>query len=361
MRRPPRTIATFSAVRTVAFGWVIGVAFAGVLLTAAPALAHPDHLTVAGAEWNPETRSLEVSLRVFTEDLDAAVKRAAKQSTRRFPDSPDLADLPDDERAIARYALANFRCFDKSGAAVRATWVGQEFAVDTTWLYFEFAMPKGAAGVECEQRFFLELHDDQTQIINVRHAEGWRSVVLDARTPRRPLGIVAAGKATSRPSSRPRRAPEVRKLLATLTRTRLDGELKAAFVYQQLVPNLDLWSRYPRRAEEARERALLTALFGQKWRGDDAGSLRAWDEFFRRLGAPRTDAAQSEKRAAHLKAIQARVRALLEKKGAADSEWVAVFHELFAGLVESLPADARRSLEVLLRAADLTLPVEGRP
>ena len=47
-----------------------------VSLTAAVVSAHPSHVAIAEAEWNQESKKMEVALRVRPEDLEEALTRA---------------------------------------------------------------------------------------------------------------------------------------------------------------------------------------------------------------------------------------------------------------------------------------------
>ena len=129
------------------------------------ASAHKFHTSFTEASYNAETRSLEVSLRTFPDDVAEAVRRrggatasppAAKGRKQAF------------EEAAAAYVGETFRLKTAKGEAVKVEWVGMDAGVDSAWLYFEARLPGGPEGVELRNLFLFDLFDDQVNLVTVR-------------------------------------------------------------------------------------------------------------------------------------------------------------------------------------------------
>lgn len=123
--------------------------------------AHKFYLSLSLVEFNPETNSLEISLKVFTHDLERCVGR-------RFRENLNLAEAdehPESDSLISEYIGEKLVFF--CGEAPQAhKWVGKEVIVDDTWCYFEVPIDcpdNGSIGVT--NRLFLEVFDQQLNMM----------------------------------------------------------------------------------------------------------------------------------------------------------------------------------------------------
>jgi hypothetical protein len=133
------------------------------------ASAHKFHTSFAEADYDAETRSLQISLRTFPDDLESAIRRRGGGRAS-----------PDDKKAfgaqVFAYLQETFRLQTPKGEAARLTWVGMDAGVDSAWLYFEAALPEGVEGARLSQQFLCDLYDDQINLVNVK--SGGRKVEL---------------------------------------------------------------------------------------------------------------------------------------------------------------------------------------
>jgi len=132
------------------------------------ASAHKFHTSFTEASYNAETRSLEVSLRTFPDDVDAAVRRRAGAQTTP-PAGRDRKKAF--EEAVAAYVAETFRLQTAKGEAVKLEWVGMDAGVDSAWLYFEARLPEGPEGLRLRNLFLFDLFDDQVNLVTVRAGE----------------------------------------------------------------------------------------------------------------------------------------------------------------------------------------------
>ena len=145
---------------------------AAALLSAAPSATafHPQHVTLAEAEWNAEAKTLEVSLRVTPVQLEQAVERHAGRAV-------DL-DEPTADAAVAAWVKDIFvvlpppdpaaEAAAKQGSAggetgrekqepepAKTTVIGREVGISFAWVYIEVALPRGWEGARVTDRVRL--------------------------------------------------------------------------------------------------------------------------------------------------------------------------------------------------------------
>lgn len=152
---------------------VVALALAAAFALCVPAprraSAHKFHTSFVEADYNAGTRSLEITLRTFPDDLAAVVRRRAGKAVS-----------PDDKKAygeqVFAYVREVFRLRTAKGEGVGLSWVGMDAGVDSAWLYFEAKLPEGVEGARLSQGFMCDLYDDQINLVNVR--AGGRKVEL---------------------------------------------------------------------------------------------------------------------------------------------------------------------------------------
>ncbi|HEY0319602.1 MAG TPA: DUF6702 family protein [Pyrinomonadaceae bacterium] len=128
------------------------------------ASAHKFYTSISHAEYNPETKSLEIVARVFSDDLELAL-------TRRNSKAIYLDSTKEVSAYIVAYLKETFEVKGVDEKRKEIKWVGLETKVDTTWLYFEIKMPEGLKGTELRNRLFFELFSEQVNIVNIKDAD----------------------------------------------------------------------------------------------------------------------------------------------------------------------------------------------
>jgi len=153
--------------------WLRAGLLAGLLATVPPLAAHAIHTSVAEADYNAATRRLEVSLRVFIDDFEAALSVHAR---RRL----SLAATPREEfdAATRTYLAEKFTVRTPDGQLAPLIWVGREVrdAENELWFHFEVALPGGVEGCRVHHQALGEQFP--TQINSVRVRDGERRLTL---------------------------------------------------------------------------------------------------------------------------------------------------------------------------------------
>ena len=166
------------------------------------AYAHPSHVTIAEAQFNAKTKSLEVALWVQPIDLENALRRRHNKpiDLDRTPKVDELiveylnevftVTLAGDQGEMLKGASGNSGVAEveppvvqpRSAGSPRSSqkhqnkvgslkWVGKEVSVKAAWLYFELPLPDGCEGVTLSNRIFLELEANQVNTLNLREGK----------------------------------------------------------------------------------------------------------------------------------------------------------------------------------------------
>jgi hypothetical protein len=167
-RRDARRALTF----TLSVAATIAVALAASVLRAPRALAHKFHTSFTEANYNAEAGTLEVTLRTFPDDLEAALRRRAPATPAKDQASSAPSAAKDQkkefEERVAAYVAETFQLTTAAGEPIKLTWVGMDAGVDSAWLYFEARLPANPDGVRLRNRLLFDLFDDQINLVNLK-------------------------------------------------------------------------------------------------------------------------------------------------------------------------------------------------
>jgi len=123
-----------------------------LLLAAAPPTTHPLHSTLTTIIWDSRTHTVQVAVRVFTQDLSDAVARGTVAS----PDS-----------AVCRYARAALILRDRAGRPFATELCTIERTGDVTWIRLE-APARDPTGFRLLNALLFEQFDDQVNVVQVK-------------------------------------------------------------------------------------------------------------------------------------------------------------------------------------------------
>ena len=144
------------------------------LFCAAALAVHPQHVSLMEAEWNPESKALEVTLSLTAAQLEAAVEAHARANLDFADDAAEKAAV---DHAVAAWlrdrvtftppATAGEKEEDRKPVALK--YVGRELEGLRAFVYFEVPLPGGWPGVTASSRvgFRAEPAQHNTLILNV--------------------------------------------------------------------------------------------------------------------------------------------------------------------------------------------------
>jgi len=129
----------------------------------AAAAAHKFYTSLARVEYNAAEKSVEVTLRVFADDLELALKRRAGREVKLDRKKGEA------DRLVLAYLRDTFEIKNRDGEVKALRWVGMELRAGVAWLYVEAEMPEGLSGARLRDHVLFELFDEQVNTVSVRY------------------------------------------------------------------------------------------------------------------------------------------------------------------------------------------------
>ena len=135
---------------------VCGIFFFGCLV------AHPFHSSIVSVEFNDNSRSIEITMRVFANDLEKTINQTYNSNI--------IIDNEDDKKDVDSliFNYINKTIFlSINEEEYDLNWIGKEFETDIVWLYLEILdIDKKIKKISAENRFLFSSFEDQLNIMN---------------------------------------------------------------------------------------------------------------------------------------------------------------------------------------------------
>src|SRR5262250_2381514 len=129
--------------------------------------SHRVHVSVTNLEFNQPRQTVEIVIRVFTDDLENALSLRAKRAVKIDP-----ATAGKDRQVVElvmAYLRSSFELKNKAGRTVALSWNGIEGQPDMFWIFVKGRTPGGLEGAQLRNKIFCELFDDQVNIVNAKN------------------------------------------------------------------------------------------------------------------------------------------------------------------------------------------------
>ena len=120
---------------------------------------HDFHTSLTEINVNEKTNSLEISMRVFTDDLENALAVHHKKPLQ------SLEKIDSVDKKINSY-LRNYFQIRTGGKMLPFKLIGYENETDVTWIYMEILSAAKISSLEVKNIVMTEIFDDQSNILN---------------------------------------------------------------------------------------------------------------------------------------------------------------------------------------------------
>ncbi|RYZ28730.1 MAG: hypothetical protein EOP49_41235 [Sphingobacteriales bacterium] len=134
--------------------------------------AHPVHTSITQMQYNAAEKTFEVSLRVFTDDLEVALTKENNNQRVRLSDKDANGPL------VERYVRKHFGLTNASRQRKPYRYLGKEQEVDATWIYIEIPYNEPVQGSLLQQSMLTDLFDDQMNLVNVSYLAEKKTVLF---------------------------------------------------------------------------------------------------------------------------------------------------------------------------------------
>lgn len=137
-------------------------------------LAHPFHVSVCDIEVNQKNRSLEISQRIFLDDLEMALRK--KSGWEKL----DVLNPSDPKRfdALMKDYIRDHLDISVNGKTRAYTYLGHEQEGDALWCYMEVKEVEQIDLIEVKNTILLETYNDQINLVHIKNDGKIRSLKL---------------------------------------------------------------------------------------------------------------------------------------------------------------------------------------
>lgn len=142
---------------------------------------HPVHTSVTQMQYNAAEKTFEVSLRVFTDDLEEALGKENNNQRVRLNDKDANGPL------VEGYIRKHFGLTNASRQRKPFRYLGKEQEMEATWIYVEVPYSEPLEGSVLQQSLLTEVFDDQVNLVNVSYLTQKKTVLFRKSNPQQIL------------------------------------------------------------------------------------------------------------------------------------------------------------------------------
>ena len=139
--------------------------------------AHAYHTSLTEIQYNVREKSLEISIRMFTDDLETALTKANNGQKVMIGGKNDNSDA-----VLNKYVQQHFAILLSQKQKRAMNVLGKEIEGDATWVYVEIPNAQDFKGNILYNNIMQELFDDQTNLVNFLQPSGKKTYVFNAKT-----------------------------------------------------------------------------------------------------------------------------------------------------------------------------------
>lgn len=135
--------------------------------------AHPFHVSLCQVDYNPENQSLEISVKIFVDDLLVALNEEEHNKLYIGEDREN----ENTDKYIFDYLTQKLQ-LKVNDRDVLANFVGKELEKDVVWTYLEVEDIKALDEIEVSCGLLTEVFDDQSNIVQVNKNGDIKNLLL---------------------------------------------------------------------------------------------------------------------------------------------------------------------------------------
>lgn len=142
---------------------------------------HEFHASVTKIEYNAKEQVFEISMRVFTDDLEKALSIAS--NTKVVLSEATGLGTDKNDPLIQQYVQAHFRFLTPQKQVKPIKYIGHEVEADANWLYLEMPFAESFQGGVLKQTVLMETFDDQVNMVNIKYQAQKKTFVFRKSQP----------------------------------------------------------------------------------------------------------------------------------------------------------------------------------
>ena len=126
-----------------------------------PFAVHDFHTSITEMRYNVKSKTFEISLRVFTDDLEK-VLLVNNQNKKFLVENNDKNDP-----FVETYVKKHFVVINTKNQKPIINYIGKEKEGEATWIYLEMPVSESINGSKIQNNVLIDMFDDQTNIVNI--------------------------------------------------------------------------------------------------------------------------------------------------------------------------------------------------
>lgn len=152
--------------------------FLTIILSISSLFIHDYHFGYTEINYNKDNKSLETSIKLYTEDLDLALSTINNSPVRLDSDK----EIENANLYIQAYLADNFS-IEINEKLKEATFIGKEYEEDFIWIYLEYENIKKIKKFEVKNSLLFDTFDDQKNISNIKILGKTYSPIFKKKSP----------------------------------------------------------------------------------------------------------------------------------------------------------------------------------
>lgn len=140
---------------------------------------HPIHLSITEVDYNEKSRALQLTMRIFVDDLETSVRNQVGQEGLDILE-PGSGKTTDE---LVKAYLADRLRMKVDKKSVKLNYLGHEIEGPAMICYVEVENIKKFTTIEVTNKVILETHDDQSNLVNVNFKGKTKSLRLTNSEP----------------------------------------------------------------------------------------------------------------------------------------------------------------------------------
>lgn len=125
---------------------------------------HPFHVSVSEIKYKEDKRALQISIRIFLDDLEIALRQYTANETLDIMQKESWSYV---DQHVNKYVHEKFQLLNDKGP-MTMSYVGAEIEDDVMWIYVEVEKVKKLKTIIVQNSLLTETYDDQENLIHFR-------------------------------------------------------------------------------------------------------------------------------------------------------------------------------------------------
>jgi hypothetical protein len=141
-------------------------------------IAHPYYVSIFQINHNAEQKTLQITCKIFTDDLEKAIESQGTNELRLGSEQ----ELAKADEYIGRYIREHFQ-ISVNGKQKEMHYLGKEVELDVTWCYLEISGISSISSIAVKNDILFDQYRTQTNIIHTEIGDQQKSVILKKENP----------------------------------------------------------------------------------------------------------------------------------------------------------------------------------